>query len=274
MMYRSNAQTFKKFEISPEPCTLVPLNAVKRIQWMPHDKRIALQSAVSQYLRGGTDEEKWRFAYRWLFPETNPDETPCPYLQDSVISIVSSVVDDFEVRLRELIRSSTDLDDLESQIPVIRGQFLAQYGINIIEAEQDYPSLASLRTASSSPGSGRLMTTTPLNAADLNHPHLERDTNHEHFTLSSGSQPNLNELPAGHSAHQDIPLEPLVSNDLDWLHHTDFPNFGDMSDWDPSTWNPDYETTNDASNSLYVTENPKDLHGYGPLIQEESLSFS
>ncbi|KAG9868790.1 hypothetical protein KCU77_g104, partial [Aureobasidium melanogenum] len=294
MMYRSNAQTLKKFEISStsrtttplrstvtmtkahqtasEPCTLVPLNVVKRIQWMPHDKRIALQSAVSRHLRGGTDEEKWRFAYRWLFPETDPDEIP--YLQDPVISIVSSVVDDFEARLRELIRSSTDLDDLESRIPVIRGQFLAQYGITINEAEQDSPSLASLRTASSSPGSERLTTTTPPSVADLNHPHLERDTNHEHFTLSSNSQSNLNELPAGISAHQDIPLGPLVSNDHDWLHHDDFPNIDDMPSWDPSTWNTDPETTNDISNSLHVTENLKDLHGYICVAQDPSHRFS
>ncbi|KAG9661258.1 hypothetical protein KCU95_g131, partial [Aureobasidium melanogenum] len=262
--------------MAPESCTLVPLNTVKRIQWMPHDKRIALQSAINRQLRGRTDEEKWRYAYRWLFPDTNPDETPSPYLQDSVISIISSVVDDFEIRLRELIRSSTDLNDLEGRVPIIRGQFVAQYGFNVNEVEQDLPSLTRLRTASSSPGSGRLTTpnsTVPPDVPDLDQPHLGGDTNHDQPTLPSDSQQGLNVLPTGINAHQDAALEPLVTSDPVWLHHDDFPSLDDMPGWDPSTWNPGYETTNDASDSLYVTENSKECHGYDPLMQKERLDL-
>ncbi|KAG9530013.1 hypothetical protein KCU93_g3088, partial [Aureobasidium melanogenum] len=195
-------------------------------------------------------------------------------LQDPVISIVSSVVEDFEIRLRELIRSSTDLNDLESRIPIIRGQFLAQYGISTNEVEQDPPSLTSLRTMSSSPGSGRLTSMRPPDVLDLDQPQLGGDTNHDQPTLPSDSQQGLNVLPTETNAYQDAALEPLVTSDPAWLHHDDFPSLDDMPGWDPSTWNPGYETTNDASDSLYMTENTKDLHGYSALIQKESLSFS
>ncbi|KAG9660845.1 hypothetical protein KCU64_g2943, partial [Aureobasidium melanogenum] len=201
-------------------------------------------------------------------------ETPCPYLQDPVISIVSSVVDDFETRLREMIRSSNDLDDLANRIPIIRGQFLARYGIIVDDFEQDPPSLASLRTVSSSPTSGGGNTATPPDVTVPNQPHLGGDTNHDQSTLSSDSQQGLNILPTKINAHQDVPLEPVVNSDPVWLQNEEFLNFHYMSGWDLSTWDPDNETTNDANNNLYVTESSKDLHGYGPLIQKESLTFS
>lgn len=141
------------------------------------------------------------------------------------------------------------------------------------EIEQDPPSLTRLRTVSSSPGSGRLTATMPPDMLNLNQPHLEGDINHDQSTLSN-SQSNLNRLPPGSNVHQDTPLEPHVLNDPVCLHHDDFPNSDDISGWDLSTWNLDYDTTNDISNSLHVTENPKDLHGYGPLMQKESLNLS
>jgi hypothetical protein len=42
---------------------------------------------------------------------------------------VSFIIDGYETLLRDLIRQSKDLPDLESRIPIILGQFLAQYGI-------------------------------------------------------------------------------------------------------------------------------------------------
>ncbi|KAH0334902.1 hypothetical protein KCU81_g9281, partial [Aureobasidium melanogenum] len=247
-------------QIAPEPCSPVPLTAVKRIRWMTHDERTALQSAVNQRLRGGTDEEKWRFAYRRLFPETG--HTPCPYLQDPVISIISSVVDDFELHLREMIQSSNDLDDLASRIPIIRRLFLARYGIH--EVEQDPPSLVTLRTVSSSPSSGRLTTAMPPEVSDPVQPHLEGDANHDRPVLSTDSQQYLNVLSTGINAHQDVPLEPLVTSDIVWLQNDEFSSLDDISSWDPSTWYADYDTTTGINNNLYVTENPKDLHGHGP----------
>jgi hypothetical protein len=52
-----------------------------------------------------------------------------PVLQNPVISIVSFVIDGYETRLRQLLGQSCDLEDLAGQIPAIRGQFLAQYGV-------------------------------------------------------------------------------------------------------------------------------------------------
>jgi hypothetical protein len=63
-----------------------------------------------------------------------------------VIAIVSFILDGYETRLRQLIRQSSELDSFASQVPVIREQLLAQYGINTDESEQDRPSLFSART--------------------------------------------------------------------------------------------------------------------------------
>ncbi|KAG9764078.1 hypothetical protein KCU73_g1121, partial [Aureobasidium melanogenum] len=239
-------------QIAPEPCSPVPLTAVKRVRWITHGERTALQSAVNQHLRGGADEEKWKFAYRRLFPET--DHTPCPYLQNPVISIVSYVVDDFEIHLREMIHSSSDLNDLENQIPNIRGQFLARHGISIDEVEQDSPSLTSLRTVSSSPGSGRLSTITPPDVAGVDQPYLGGGTNHDQLNLSLNAQLSLNVLQPGVNAHQEVSLEPHMLNDLDCLQNDDFADFDDMPSWDPKI--------------------SKDLHGSGPLRRKESLDFA
>lgn len=104
-----------------------------------------------------------------------------------MISIISSVVDDFELRLREMVQSSNDLDDLANRIPIIRGQFLARYGIRVDEVEQDPPYLGSLRAVSSSPGSGRPTTAMPPEVTDLVQPHLGGDTNHDQANLSADS---------------------------------------------------------------------------------------
>ncbi|KAG9856310.1 hypothetical protein KCU98_g1484, partial [Aureobasidium melanogenum] len=213
-----------------------------------------------------------------------PDRSRFPDLQNPVISIVSSVVDDFEIRLRDLIRSSTDLNDLEGRVPMIRGQFLVQYGIRANQVERDHPPLPSLRTVSSSPTSERLSITTPPDVADLDRPHLEGATDHDERTLSSNSQPNLNNSSSGNSAQQDTPHDDpplIVSSDLVWLQNefADFDN--DMLSWDPNdeTWNLGQVTTNDLSNSLYTTESSKDVHAYDALIQpshmpDETIGFS
>ncbi|KAH0172860.1 hypothetical protein KCU67_g1544, partial [Aureobasidium melanogenum] len=323
MMYRSNAQTNKKFEIcgmhdfqnmnklyehlkrvhsdqplqcprctctsfrSPEelqahqtasePCNLVPLDAVKRIQWMTHDKRIALQSAISRRLRGCTDEEKWKFAYRWLFPDTNPNETPCPYLQDPVISIVSSVVDDFEIRLRELIRSSTDLNDLEGRVPMIRGQFLAQYGIRVNQAERGHQSSPDHGTVSSSSASGGGNTATPPDMAVPDQPHLEGDTDHDELTLSSNPQPKSDFLPSEHSVRQDASHDPtlMMSSEPFWFQNdlADFDNGIVSLDSNHETWNLDHVPTNDTSTSLCLTDNLKNVHAFDAPEQQGSLGY-
>ncbi|KAH0343046.1 hypothetical protein KCU83_g8987, partial [Aureobasidium melanogenum] len=242
-----SSEEFQAHQTAPEPCTLIPLNTVKRIQWITHDKRKALQSAISRRLRGCTDEEKWRFAYRWLFPDTNPEDIPCPYLQDPVISIVSSVVDDFEMRLRQLIRASTDLNELEGRISEVRRQFLAQYGIMVNEVEQDPLSLTSIRTVSSSSSSGRLTTTTPLDVADLDQQYLGGYTSHSQTNPSSNHQPSLNVLPPESNALQDVSLEPPATSDPVWLQ-TETADFDDsILSWDPNhdLWNYDHGRAND-----------------------------
>ncbi|KAG9690921.1 hypothetical protein KCU95_g8516, partial [Aureobasidium melanogenum] len=262
-----SSEELQAHQTAPEPCTLVPLNIVKRIQWITHDKRKALQSAISRRLRGCTDEEKWRFAYRWLFPDTNSEEIPCPYLQDPVISIVSSVVDDFEIRLRDLIRSSTDLNDLEGRIPMIRGQFLAQYGIRVNQVQRDHPSSPSLRTNSSSPTSERLAITTPPDVADSDQPYLGGNTDHDERTLSSKAQPNLTNLSCESTAQQDTPHDDpllIVSSDLVWLQN-EFVHFDNgMLGWNlnDELWNSDHVTANDMDNSLYSTGSLKDVDVY------------
>jgi hypothetical protein len=62
--------------------------------------------------------------------EAGFDSLTVPVFQDPVISIVSFIVDHYERRLRNDIQQSSDLPDLESRIPAIRGQFLAQYGLS------------------------------------------------------------------------------------------------------------------------------------------------
>jgi hypothetical protein len=49
---------------------------------MSDDQRLALQSEVAKELRGRPDEEKWKFAYKKLFPDVSPDDipSPCEYL--------------------------------------------------------------------------------------------------------------------------------------------------------------------------------------------------
>jgi len=130
--------------MASEPCISVS-PTVKRIQWLSDDRRKALRSEVARELRGRSDEEKWRFTYRRLFPDVSLDNipSPCKFLepksdihgltflvfQDPVISIVSFVVDHYEMRLRSEIRESNDLSDLEGRVPAILEDFLAQYGV-------------------------------------------------------------------------------------------------------------------------------------------------
>jgi hypothetical protein len=59
-------------------------------------------------------------------------------LQDPVISTVSFVVDGYGSLLRDLIRESDDLLQLESRIPTILGQFLAQYDISANRQDVDH----------------------------------------------------------------------------------------------------------------------------------------
>lgn len=201
---------------------------------------------------------------------TNPD------LQDSVISIISTVVDDFEMRLRELIRASTDLNDLEGRVPIIRGQCLAQYGIRVNELEQDPPSLANVRTNSSSPGSGGWTTTMPSVVADLGQSHLGADTNYDQITPQSYPQQIANVLPSGNSAQQDIPHDQnlIVSSDLAWFQNHEFADFDSgMLGWNPNdeTWSFDHIATNDMTNSLYTTEGSKNVDASDALVQQERL---
>lgn len=164
-----------------------------------------------------------------------------------MISIVSSVVDDFDTRLREYIRTSSDLSELEGRISEIRGQFLAQYGIMVNEDEQDPLSLTSLRTVSSSSSSGRLTTTTPLDVADLDQQYLGGYTTHSQTNPSSNHQPSLNVLPPESNALQDISLEPPATSDPVGLQ-IEFADFDDsILSWDPNhdLWNYDHGTTNE-----------------------------
>lgn len=68
-----------------------------------------------------------------------------------MISIVSFVVDHYEMRLRSEMRHSNDLLDLESRIPTIFGYFLAQYGINV-NAMDNNPGQDHTNTLPSSSG--------------------------------------------------------------------------------------------------------------------------
>lgn len=69
--------------------------------------------------------------------EADFDSLTVPVFQDPVISIVSFIIDHYERRLRNEIRQYSDLPDLESRIPAIRGQFLARYGLNMDGLEND-----------------------------------------------------------------------------------------------------------------------------------------
>lgn len=193
-----------------------------------------------------------------------------------MISIVSSVVDDFEVRLRELIRSSTDLDDLGSRIPIIRGQFLAQYGIRTNQIEQNSPSLTSLGIVSSTPESGRSTTITPPDVADPDRLYLGGYTNYDQTNSSSNHEPSLNVLPPESNAPQDILFELPATDDL-LLLQTEFADFDDsMLSWDPNhdLWNYVHGTMNDLRDDLDVTDSSKGLHGSCVLMQKDSLDFS
>jgi hypothetical protein len=153
-----NAEELQAHQTAPEPCNLVSPIAVKRIKWISDDARVALQRRVNQEsaglrnLRDCTEKDRWGFAYRWLFPPTTPEDTPCPCkysrigpnsrlltvvdMRDPVISIVSFVVDSYGTRLRQLIRQSDDLEDLAGRVRAIREQLLSQYSILDHESEQ------------------------------------------------------------------------------------------------------------------------------------------
>jgi hypothetical protein len=175
-----NSTELQAHQTAPEPCNLVSLTDVKRIRWISDDERVALQKAVRQESRnlgGCTEKDRWGFAYRWLFPPTTLDDTPCPCkcsgtqfnfslltvidMQDPVISIVSFVVDDYETRLRQLIRQSSDLEDFSGRVPAIREQFLAQYNISNNGSEQLPPSLSNAMTTPGDTLPGRPTTLSP-----------------------------------------------------------------------------------------------------------------
>jgi hypothetical protein len=65
---------------------------------------------------------------------------------------VSFVTDGYETRLRDLIRQSDDLLHLESRIPAILGQFLAQYGISTNRRNVDHPHQDQVNASSSLSG--------------------------------------------------------------------------------------------------------------------------
>ncbi|KAH0365810.1 hypothetical protein KCU65_g5816, partial [Aureobasidium melanogenum] len=217
MMYRLNAQTNKKFEICgthdfqnmnklyAQGVLVLILEALKSFRRTKQPQNRALQAAVNRRLRKCTDEEKWRFAYQWLFPDTDLHDTPCPYLQDFVISIVSSVTDDYETRILEFIRQCRDLNDLESQLPMIRGRFLAQYGIITNDVEHEPPPLFSGRTISSA-GSERPLAVTPRNVAEPQRSILGTINDQDRFVLSLTPpsqtlyQPSMSTLVAGHDS--------------------------------------------------------------------------
>lgn len=210
---------------------------MRRILWLTQDKLRALQSDVSQRLRGCAEEDKWRFAYRWLFPDTSQDDTPCPCklirfhvlpgsltntdLQDPVISIVSSVTDDFEIRLRDLIRQSRDLQDLENRIPSIRGQFLAQYGVDSFESSH----------ASSTPIDSRMMSNDNDPETSVAMTLLDTfQTDRTQMILNGVSQDHPVTLSAAAEPTQDHNFTPfsllqthvVASEDLDWQQSGDY----------------------------------------------------
>jgi len=161
-------------QTASEACIYIPLTQIKRIKWIGDEQRLALQSDIAKELRGCSDEEKWKFAYRGLFPDISPDNvpSPCKYLgsrseyrlltvpvfEDPVISTVSFVVDHYEEHLRNEIRQSTDLPDLESRIPTILGRFLAQYRIDAEVWNHDHSHDVQARVAPSTSSRSRLAT--------------------------------------------------------------------------------------------------------------------
>lgn len=70
-------------QTTPEACIWVPLSQAKRIKWISDDQRLSLQSEISKELRGRSDEEKWNYAFKKLFPDVSPDDipSPCKYLE-------------------------------------------------------------------------------------------------------------------------------------------------------------------------------------------------
>jgi hypothetical protein len=199
-----NTAELQAHQTAPEPCNLVPLTAVRRIQWLSDVERVALQEAVNQESKGlrrlgdCTGKDRWGFAYRWLFPLTTLDDTPCPckYLgirsdfsiltvidmRDPVISIVSFIVDGFETRLRQLIGQSDDLEDLSSRISAIQGQFLAQYSIFDYGSEQLHPSLPNAITIPGDIHPRGSTTLSPPVADEPRHLHHESQQ-HRHQTV-------------------------------------------------------------------------------------------
>jgi hypothetical protein len=190
-----NTAELQAHQTAPEPCNLVPLTAVRRIKWLSDGERVALQEAVKQESKGlrrlgdCTEKDRWGFAYRWLFPLTTLDDTPCPckYLEirsdfslltvidmrDPVISIVSFIVDNFETRLRQLIGQSDDLEDFASRFPAILEQFLAQYGIPNYGSEQLPPPLPDAITIPGDTRPGRPITLPPRVADEPRQSHPE-----------------------------------------------------------------------------------------------------
>jgi hypothetical protein len=74
-------------QAAAEPCTSVDLTAVKRIKWLSHDERVALQTTVNRQsadlrrLGACAEEDRWKIAYRWLFPDTDNIPCPCEYFE-------------------------------------------------------------------------------------------------------------------------------------------------------------------------------------------------
>lgn len=168
---------------------------MKRIKWIGDEQRLALQTDVAKKLRGRSDEAKWKFTYTRLFPEISPDNvpSPCKYFssrseyclltdsvfQDPVISIASFVVDQYEMRLRSEIREPNDLSDLESRVPTILGQLLAQYSIDPDTWNCDHPHGVQARITQLPSSRSRLSTEIELVAPlpTLDPPYDLGDTN-------------------------------------------------------------------------------------------------
>lgn len=216
---------------------------MKRIKWISDDQRLALQSEVAKELRGRSDANKWTFAYERLFPDVSPDNipSPCKYLgsrpsfdlltvpvlQDPVISIVSFVTDHYETCLRDEIRHSSDLSDLEGRISTILEDFLAQYGITTNGRTQIPNLTSSMSTVQSSPEIelGPLPT---LESSDA----LENDNwlRDEHFVLPTVEA--FGEWASGYDTSNEISIEDdmldFTSLDADPLEKTSALHFHDL----------------------------------------------
>lgn len=141
---------------------------------------------------------------------------------------MSSVVDDCERRLLDLVRQSVDLNDLESRIPNLRGQFLAQYGYSTVH-DNSTSSNSQTMSSGSSPQTSNAMT--PLDVAQNDQPRMfVSETHHSQFALPSAS----NDLTHGHDLSLLESLQPplATSENLGWQQNDNYEAWmDDLFDW-------------------------------------------